>query len=152
MKKLLKYIIFIFLLFLLSLVDGSFFKNTPISFWILVCFCLYEKSDKAIVICALFGLVRDAISLSLPYFSLIYLYISVGCVWCAENFLGLDLKKVIIISFFALFSYYLLCFFINAITYAGIFAVNNIIFDILVSAFLSLLSPAIYFSFKRLKF
>lgn len=152
MKKLLKYILFIFLLFLLSLVDGCFFKNTPFSFWILVCFCLYKKSDKAVVICAFFGLVRDAISLSLPYFSIIYLYISVGCVGCSEIFLGLNFKKVIIISFFAFFSYYLLCFFINAIMYAGIFAFKNTVFAIFGSVFLSFLSPVIYFSFKRLKF
>lgn len=150
MKKTLKYIPFIFLLFLLTLVDGCFLKKTPISFWVLVCFCLYAKSDKAIIICAVLGLFRDALFFSLPYFSLIYLYISVGCVWCAENFLGLDFKKVIVISFFSLLSYYLLCYAINAVSYAG-FLHNDIVFALLGSAFLSFLSPVVYFLFKRLK-
>lgn len=151
MKKILKYIVFIFFIFLLSLVDSCFFKNTFVSFWVLVCLCIYEKSDKSIMICAFFGLFRDLLSLSLPYFSLLYLYISIGCVWCSELFLGINSKKVILISFFSLFSYCLLYFFINIVTGAG-FLSGEIVFLFLNSVFLSLLSPVVCFLFKRLKF
>lgn len=151
MKMLLKYIVFIFLLFLLSLIDGCFFKNTFISFWILVCFCIYKKSDRAIIICAFFGLFRDGISHSLPYFSLIYLFISVGCVWCTEAFLGTNSKNKVLISFFALLSYCLACFFINVVAGVG-FLSGDVVFLFFSLVFSALLSPVVCFLFKRLKF
>ena len=153
MKQALKYIIFSSILFVCVFLDGCFFKSFRLSFVFCVCFSVYNVGNTSIIISALCGLLYDLAFFTLPHFSLIYLYISIGCVWCAEMFLGLDFEKVFLISFFANTVFFTACYLINLIAYSELFGSINDLFSALFSTFLaSSLSPLIYFCFKRLKF
>lgn len=153
MKQVLKYTFFSFFLLLCVFLDGCFFKGFRLSFVICMCFSLYNKKTEAHIISALCGLLYDFVFFTLPYFSLTYLYISLGCVWCAEMFLGLNYKKVFLIGFFSNAVFFLLCYLINLIAYAELFWYFNDLLFALFNTFLAgLLSPLIYFCFKRLKF
>jgi len=153
MKQAIKYTFFSFLLFLCVFLDGCFFKSFHLSFVICMCFSVYNKKAEAHIVSALCGLLHDLVFFTLPYFSLIYLYISLGCVRCAEMFLGLNYKKVFLIGFFSNAVFFLTFYLINLIAYAEFFLYfDNFLLSIFNSFLASLLSPLIYFCFKRLKF
>lgn len=152
MKKSFKYFLFLLLLTIAVFFDGLGGRFS-FSFLFCISFLLYKKSDIALIICALTGLFRDFLFFSLPYFSLIYLYISVGCVWCREMFLGMTSKKIALITFFACLFYFVLCYLINAISYANVFIeFKDIIYSLLSSVIAGGVSPLIFICFKRLKF
>ncbi len=152
MKKAFKYFLFLLLLIMAVFTDGQG-GGFSLSFLLCVSFLLYKKSDVALIICAFSGLFRDFLFFSLPYFSLIYLYISVGCVWCREMFLGITSKKVALITFCSYLLYFILCYLINAISYAHVFIeLKSIIYAFSSSILAGIVSPLIFICFKRLKF
>lgn len=152
MKKAFKYFLFLLLLTVAVFTDSR--KNYfPVSLLLCVCFLLYKKSNSTLIICAFAGLFRDFLYFSLPYFSLTYLYISVGCVWCREMFLGLNKKKIALITSFAYLLYHILCYLINAVSFAHVFIeFKDIVYVLLSSALAGVLSPLIFNFFKRLRF
>jgi len=153
MKQAIKYTFFSFLLLLCVFLDGCLFKSFRISFVICICFSVYNKKAEAHIVSALCGLLYDLVFFTLPYFSLIYLYISLGCVWCSEMFLGLNYKKVFLIGIFSNAVFFLVCYLINLIAYAEFFLYfNNLLFAVFNTFLAGLLSPFIYFCLKRLKF
>ena len=153
MKKTLKYTLFLVLVSICALLDSCFFKNIRLSLLLCICFSLYKRTHTAIVIGAFCGLLCDLLSLTLPYFSCTYLYISVGCVWCREMFLGFNTKWLYLIGFLAYFSHFLLCYIVNAISYADFFVSFQSIIEILASAIIiTSIAPIIHFVFKRLRF
>ncbi len=152
MKKAFKYFLFLLLLIIAVFTDGQG-GGFSLSFLLCVSFLLYKKSDVALIICAFLGLFRDFLFFSLPYFSLIYLYISVGCVWCCEMFLGINSKKIALITFCAHILYFVCCYLINAVFNADVFIeFKDIIYSTLSSILAGALSPLIFICFKRLKF
>lgn len=152
MKKAFKYFLFLLLLAVAIFTDSQG-DGFSLSFLLCVCFLLYKKSDVALIICAFTGLFRDFLSFSLPYFSLIYLYISVGCVWCRDMFLGINSKKLALITSFAYLLYFILCYLINAVSFEHVFIeFKDIIYVFLSSILAGVVSPLIFICFKRLKF
>ena len=130
MKNLFKISLFLICLIFATFMD-SVFPYFSLSFVLCISFLLYKKNTSALIICALCGAFRDILFFSLPYFSLVYLYTSLGCVWCAENFLGLNIKGVALISFFAKLSYHILCFLTRTAVYADVFFEFTEVFPIL---------------------
>lgn len=152
MKKSFKYFLFLLLLIIAVFTDGQG-GGFSLSFLLCVSFLLYKKSDAALIICAFLGLFRDFLFFSLPYFSLIYLYISVGCVWCCEIFLGITSKRIALITFCAHILYFVCFYLINAVFNADVFIeFKDIIYSTLSSILAGVLSPLIFICFKRLKF
>ena len=152
MKKAFKYFVFLTILIFAIFSDG-FFSYFSLSFVISLSFLLYKKNTTALIICALSGALRDFLFFTLPYFSFLYLYISLGCVWCSEMFLGLSVKKIALIGFFAKLSYHILYFLISALTYADVyFSFFDFSFALFSSALAGIIAPVIFLFFKRFKF
>lgn len=152
MKKAFKYFLFLLLLIMAVFTDSKG-NRFSLSFLLCTSFLLYKKSDVALIICALTGLFRDFLFFTLPYFSLIYLYISVGCVWCCEMFLGITSKKIALITFCSYLLYFFLCYLINAVFNAYILIeLKDIIYAFLSSILAGVVSPLIFICFKRLRF
>ena len=151
MKKILKYFLFLLLLILSVFFDSQNFRFS-FSLFLCVCFLLFKKSDTALIICALTGFFRDFLFFTLPYYSLIYLYISLGCVWCQELFFGINSKKAAYITFFAFLLYFVLCYLINAVNYTDAFLK---FYDVCYAFCVSLISGAtamvVFSCFKRFK-
>ncbi len=153
MKKTIKYALLLLVLALLAFLDSCIFKNFRTSLVLCISFCLYKKDSVSIKVCALFGLFCDMIGLTLPFFSLIYLYLALLCLWLGEMFLGLNFKKVFFVSFFIYLIYYIAANIINVIAYGQVFISLWSIFNILAfSLAKALLSLFIYFIFKRSQF
>ncbi len=153
MKKTLKYILFLSVLTVCVLLDSCVFKLFRTSLVLCVCFSIFAHNDKAIVISSMAGLLCDVVTLTLPTFSLLYLYISLGCVWCRELFLELRIKTVIFLSFLSFISFFVLCQVVNILTFTQFsFSLELVFRAILFSLVNSAYTPLIYFGFKRLKF
>lgn len=58
-----------------SAIHGLFFSLS-----LVVCLSLFYGTPY-VAVCTIFGMVLDFFNYSLPFFTFIYLYISVGCVW-----------------------------------------------------------------------
>lgn len=153
MKKTLKYILLFSVLAVCTILDSCVFKLFRATLIICVCFSFYSKNEKAVVIAGMTGLLCDVISFTLPTFSLIYLYISLGCVWCQELFLRIKVKSVILLSFLAFLGFFVLCQTINILVFNQFPFFLDIIFQaILFTGINSAFAPLVYFGFKRLKF
>lgn len=153
MKKYFKYAVFFIFLIVSVFFDCCFFDFFRLSLVLCVCNTLYKKDNTAIVISAFCGLLCDLILMSLPYFSLVYLYISLGCVWCKEMLLGINFKKFILINFFAYIVYFLVYHIANSVSYGQIFITARELHKNLASAMImTSIAPIVYFGFKRLKF
>lgn len=154
-----KYTFLIFIVWLFIVIEqGVFFRVV-----------FFERLRLSLVICAVLGMVSpkvascivsgacglfcDVFCLTLPYYSLFYLYISYGCVWCESFFVSLKNKTVFLICFLV---------FLTAGTGMKIFEMllsgelyfsAGACFEIFITAVLnSALSPVIYRVLKRLKF
>lgn len=144
--------------FLIILEQGVFFRVV-----------FFEKLRLSLVICAVLsmispallslitagvcGLFCDMFCLSLPYYSLFYLYISYGCVWCESLFVSLKNKTVFLVCFFVLLVVSAGMKIFEMLTFGELFFSFRWCFDIFLSAFLnSALSPVIYMVLKRMKF
>ena len=153
MKKITKNFFLALALLVFSVLDSYFFSRFRFSLLLCICFSFYNHKACAVVISGLTGLLCDIVSLTLPYFSLLYLYISLGCVWCEGIFLKLKLRTVFLLSFIAFFIFYLSTQTINMMAYSCLFVdFNFLISSVIFSLTNSILAPAVYFCFKRFKF
>lgn len=153
MKKIIKISFLALALFVFAFLDSCLFTGFRLSLLICVCFSFYNHRTNAVVISSMAGLLCDMVSLTLPCFSLLYLYISLGCVWCEGMFLKLKLRTVFLLSFIAFFVFYLSTQTINMMQYSCFFISFDFLFSsVIFSLANSILAPVVYFCFKRFKF
>ncbi len=93
MKKMLLFVTFFVTGFLFSLFD-ALFPDFCVSLIFVVWMSLFS-SGGAVVISTLCGMFIDFLNYSAPFYTFIYLYISLGCVWCKNS-----LFKVNFLTFF----------------------------------------------------
>lgn len=159
MNKAVKYTFSILIVWLFILLEqGVFFRVV-----------FFEKLRLSLVICAVLGLVSpgllscvtagacglfcDMFSMCFPYYSLFYLYISYGCVWCESFFVSLKNKTVFLICFFVFLVAETGIKIFEMLTLGEVFFSLSGCFDVFLSAFLnSALSPIVYMVLKRIKF
>ena len=145
-----KYLGLFVLLVILAFFDSLIFKNIRLTLVFLICFSLYSKNSKAVYIFSLLGFFCDIISKTLPCFSFLYLYISLGCVWCEKKLLHISGKTVFLISFIAFLAYYFSIQIINMLIFYDVaislsFVLKSTVFALINSS----ISPIIYFFVKR---
>ena len=109
MKKYIKtvcnYLLVAALLIMLTMVEKSVlapFVLLRISVVICICFCLANPGVHSVATSAFCGFFADIYSCNMPVCSLLYLYISSGCVWSVRQFVSVEEKTVFLICFFAL--------------------------------------------------
>ncbi len=153
MKKAFKYLCFVLIIAVFTLFDSVFFKNIRLTLSLLISFSLYVKSDKAVYIFSLSGFLCDVISKTLPSFSFLYLYISLGCVWCEKILLNISGKTVFLISFLGFLLFYFSMHIINMLTFFDVTTGFSFLFESVSRAiFNSLLSFVFYYVLKGVKF
>lgn len=103
MKKIKKYSLFFMFCLFFVILDCCFFKeifilkHTRLSLVLCLCALLAQNSQAILILSAVLGIISDLLSLSFPYFSLLYLYISLGCVWCKGMFLNIKYTTVFLV-------------------------------------------------------
>lgn len=135
--------------FLAQVSFGEFFG---LSFVICAVFSLKTHRVEACAVSGVCGLFVDIYSLSLPYFSLFYLYISLGCVWCESFFASLRGKTVFIICFLVFFVTASAIRFFDMLTQACFFLSWEMFLEVFLFAFFnSAFSPIVFAVLKRVK-
>lgn len=130
----------------------SFGKFFGLSFVICAVLSLKAHRVEACVVSGLCGLFADIYSVSLPYFSLIYLYISLGCVWCESFFASLKGKTVFLICFLVFFAIMLAIRIFDMLTQGSLFLSWEMFLEVLLFAFInSAFSPIVFAVLKRVK-
>ncbi len=131
----------------------AFLENLRFSAVICACAALCTPTVGACVLSGVCGLFLDFYSLSLPYFSLFYLYISFGCVWCESFFASLKGKTVFLICFFVFFVLTAALEFFDMLVWGRFFLSWEMVFEAFLFALVnSAFSPIVFAVLKRLRF
>ena len=159
MKGFFKYFLFFLILVVVVVLDSCFFKEIFIlkHLRLSVLFCLYlsffAKGEMALLISVIPGILLDLFGLTFPYFSLLYLYISLGCVWCGKIFLKATHSTVFSLSIFVLFVFSLGESALNMIMLKDVAQWQKIICDALLFSLTNAIPlPLIFGILKRLSF
>jgi hypothetical protein len=154
-----KYAVLILTVWLLIVLEqGAFFRVVffqKLRLSLVICAVLGTVSPKfaSLITAGVCGLLCDVFSMCLPYYSLFYLYISYGCVWCESFFVSLKNKTVFLVCFFVWLVVGIGMKIFEMLTFGELFFSFRWCFDIFLSAFLnSALSPVVYMVLKRMKF
>ena len=156
--KVFKYALLLCATVLSVLLDYSFFKEIsflrPVRLSLILCVCLslYQHDERALYFSGGCGFLCDLYTLSLPHFSILYLYISLGCVWCESMFLNFTKKSIFLCGLAVFFAYEIATLLLNFFTTREIclspFVLRQGIAFILVN---SALTPIVYLIVKRAK-
>ncbi len=127
------------------------------STWLFAGFCigfsLYDHSPKSVVFSSLCGLLCDMASLSAPFCALLYLYISLGCVWCREIFLHLKGIWIVLVGFLVSFIVRTAFFIVEWVNFKTItMSVYFVGSTIVMSATGGIIALSVYNALKRLRF
>ena len=159
MKKLKKYSLFFAFCVFFVILDCCFFKeisilkNLRLSLVFCLCALLAQRSKVMLVICAVLGIISDLFSLSFPYFSLLYLYISLGCVWCKGMFLNIKYTTVFFVCAALLFLFFCSMQILDMFFLKDIVSWQEVLCDAFVFSLTNaVFSPLIYGILKRLDF
>lgn len=112
MREIKKYSLFFLACLFFVVLECCFFKEIFIlrrlRLSLVLCLCaLFFGRKKAVMITsAVLGIICDLFSFSFPYFSLLYLYISLGCVWCKGMFLNIKYTTVFCVCFVLCFLFF----------------------------------------------
>lgn len=106
MKKVFQYVFFLTLLIFCVFFDCVILKGVRLTLAFLIAFSFYFKKSVTVYIFSFAGLLCDFVSKTLPCFSFLYLYISLGCVWCERFFLNIGKKSFFLISIFLNLAFY----------------------------------------------
>ncbi len=155
----LKYILLLLIVCLLICFEKSFLSQVAfleslrLSAVICAVIVLCAPTVGACVLSGVCGLFVDFYSLSLPYFSLFYLYISFGCVWCESFFASLRGKTVFLICFSVFFVLAAALEFFDMLVLGRFFLSWEMIFEAFLFALVnSAFSPIVFAVLKRLRF
>lgn len=157
MKKYVKNALFYILLAVCLLVFTAF-ENFPRgsilyfrpSLTVCICLCLARPQLLSVIICAVYGITADIFSLCLPVFSLLYLYISSGCVWSVRLFVSFSKKAVFFTCFFALAGFCVMGFLIDFLLFENFaLSAKTALYWVLFSLINASLSPIVYGILKR---
>ena len=153
MKKILKAVCFLLVLITFAFWDSFVFKNIRLTLALLICCSLYFRDAKVIYIFSFTGLLCDLICKTLPCFSFLYLYISIGCVWCEKMFLNIGAKTVLLVSFLGFLAFSISTQLINMLAFYQVsvsltFFLKSTGFALINSS----ISLIIYFLLRGLKF
>ncbi len=153
MKNLIKYMCLVLILIICSFFDCLILKNIRMTLAFLIGYTLYTEDNKAVYIFSGAGFLCDLISKTLPCFSFLYLYISLGCVWCEKLFLNMSKRTVFSVSFFWVLVF---CFSLQIINMLAFYDVSITFEFFIESVFFAIIngviSLIIYCGFKRVKF
>lgn len=152
MKKYVKKALFYIVIMILAMAESlgmQEFVYMRISLVGSLCLCVLYPCAGSVVLGAVCGFLVDVCSLSMPFYSLLYLYISFGCVWCVRLFVSVRGRTVFVICFLWLIGFCAGEIFLSLLMYESFsFGTKNMIF-ILINAGLS---PIIYGVLKRAQF
>lgn len=153
-----KYVLIAFVVCLCAAFEKGFFsyvsygKYVCISAVICGVLSLCARNAPACAVSGVCGLFLDFFTLSLPYFSLLYLYISLGCVWCENFYTSLKAKTVFLICFFVFFILASVMKAFDMLVLGSFFISWEMILEVLLFALVnSALSPIVFAVLKRLK-
>lgn len=152
-KSALFYILFTVLLLIFTAFENfttaTFLYFRP-SLLLCVCICLAKPVLSSVIIASLCGFLADIFSLCLPVFSLLYLYISSGCVWSVRLFVSFSKKAVFFTCFFALAGFCVMGFLIDFLLFENFaFSAKTALYWVLFSLINASLSPIVYGILKR---
>lgn len=159
MNDIKKYCTFFVVCLFFVVLDCCFFKEIFVlkhaRLSLVLCLCaLLAGQNKAILgLCAVLGIISDLFSLSFPYFSLLYLYISLGCVWCKGMFLNIKYTTVFFVCAALLFLFFCLMQVFDMFYLKDVVSWQKSLCDGLIFSFTNaIFSPLIYGILKRLNF
>ena len=155
-KTVYDYLLVAILLIICVVVENSVitpFIFLRISASLCICLCIAKPDIKSVALCAICGLFADIYSCNLPVYSLLYLYISSGCVWSVGQFVSVKPKTVFMISFFAQLTFFAGGFLLYLLIYESFFPGTDYIFMCIASALINASpSPIIYRILMRVQF
>jgi len=128
------------------------FVYLRISAVICICLCLAKPGIASVATGAVCGFLADIYSFNLPVFSLLYLYISSGCVWSVGQFVLLNKKTVFMICFLALLGFFAGEFMLNLLIYESSGGIEYLFMCIVFALINASPSPVIYGILKRVQF
>jgi len=145
--------------FLLDILDISFFprifflKNIRLSLAFCICLSFLCANEKSVAIAFFCGLFFDIYSMSSPFNSFLYLYISLGCVWCKSLFLKFRGFTLLLLGLIILFIYKVLCGVLLSLSAREFVLTFEFLINALLFAFSnSIVLPIFYSLLKRVKF
>lgn len=159
MNKALKYTFLILAVWFFVLVEQgvlfrvAFLENLRLSMVICAVLGMVSPGILSCIAASVCGIFCDIFCFNFPYYSLFYLYISYGCVWCESFFVSLKNKTVFLICFFVFLLVGAGMKIFEILTFERMFFSFDMCFEIFLTALLnSALSPVIYMVLKRMKF